>query len=91
MKALLAASLLVLGGCGTLHDLSGGTSYAPGPSVFGGVRRDAFLIHPGPTCGSGLFTAIGILDMPFSAALDVVLLPVTAPISLLRPPEPEAP
>lgn len=78
----IGVTLICLSACGTVFDLAAKHDVAfdsPGPHVYGGVRLDAvagtmpFLSHGSAPCG-----VLHWLDIPFSLALDTVLLPVTA-------------
>lgn len=94
--ALLAACLLLLGGCGTLVDLSQ-PAHARGRRVFGGVRRDvaaliALLSDGIPAlvyvADHPYLLLLAPLDLPLSLAADLVLLPVTALHALVHAEEP---
>jgi uncharacterized protein YceK len=65
LLALLLSSCLTLTGCGTCADLIGGTYEPEGPFFYRGVLCDV---------QSG--NAVMLLDMPFSAAADTLLIPV---------------
>lgn len=84
-KRLAAFSLglaILLGGCGTIGDL------AANQRIYGGVWTDCNLIdepylpatHP-PEYSFPL-VILGLLDLPFSAILDTLVLPITIPIQL---------
>jgi uncharacterized protein YceK len=89
MKTLLIPALVGLAGCGSLADLTGGCAVAeldgPEPHVMGGVRTDAAILRGRGGCKSPAFVPCALLDLPLSAAVDVVLLPVTVPVHLFRP------
>ncbi len=92
MKTLGAWALLLLGGCSSVYDLSGGTDR--GPQVFGGVRTwpedvaDTFDI---PVTGCAAWETFipvlfeGLIDLPCSLAGDLLLLPVTLLFEIFRP------
>lgn len=75
---LLPLVLLALAGCGTFGDLDGENG-RPSPHPFGGVRLDVHYIRGGDCHHPGVFY---VLDVPFSLALDLVLLPVSIPVAL---------
>ena len=88
MKNLLALPLLAVAGCGSLADLPGcGPAGLEGPSphVFGGLRSDLAIFGGGGSCKSPAYAPCAFVDLPFSAVMDVALLPVTVPISIWRP------
>ena len=76
MKSL-AAFCLVLAGCGTLEDLT----TRPGPRVFGGLRTD-WRYMSGTDRNWPIIGVFWVFDVPLSLPLDVVLLPLTIPLSL---------
>lgn len=82
---IAAAALLLLGasGCATIEDLSGrGPLEGPAPHVFGGVRTS---LAYNAMSGCARFPAlIHMPTLPFSAALDTLLLPMTGPWALIR-------
>ena len=77
---LLTAVLLAFAssGCGTINDMTKGDQ---GQRIYGGVRQDAGMVSNG---NSQTATVLGILDMPFSFALDTAFLPITLIIALFR-------
>ncbi|HEX7898310.1 MAG TPA: YceK/YidQ family lipoprotein [Planctomycetota bacterium] len=87
MKPLAAALLLGLAGCGTIVDIAGGGPLeGPNPHVFGGVRYDwDFASTGGPCCRTAALAPCFLFDIPISLAADVVMLPITVPVSLFRP------
>jgi uncharacterized protein YceK len=88
MKSVAALALLSLAGCGTIADASGGMDApfdGPPPHVFGGVRVDVFMASQ----TSRTLGWLHYLDIPFSLPLDVVLLPVSIPLSLFYSPDPK--
>lgn len=83
--AALALGLAVLlGGCGTIGDL------AANQRIYGGVWTDCNLIgdpylpntHP-PEYSFPLII-LGLCDLPFSAILDTLVLPITITVALTR-------
>lgn len=91
MKKLLPLALAAVAGCGSLADLPGcDLAGLPGPSphVFGGVRGDWKILSGQGGCKSRVFVPCAFLDLPLSAAMDVVLLPLTVPPALWRPSTP---
>jgi uncharacterized protein YceK len=86
---LLPLLLVVGSGCGTISNLAGGNLFEKGPEAFGGIRQNAETMRQGGG-HEGLVAVFACMDMPFSLALDVVVLPVTLPIELLRETPPEA-
>jgi uncharacterized protein YceK len=96
MRATLvlgAALVPALGGCATYASLEGNEAN----KVYGGARLDATLISEGLSPDStpaqskkverGMLVCeawCGMVDMPFSAVADTVLLPVTVPLALTR-------
>ena len=80
-KALFLAVLtLLVSGCGTIADIS------TDQKIYGGIQKDVNLIKNPylPKSEEYFFPLVllGILDVPFSFALDTVLLPVTITIAL---------
>lgn len=71
-RPLIAACLaLLLGGCGSIADI------ATEQRIYGGVQKDVELMeNPFP------MILLAVLDVPLSACLDTVLLPVTIAISV---------
>jgi uncharacterized protein YceK len=59
-------------GCGSLNEMGGIREY---PGVYPGVRLDAHWLAHGNETDYPLTTCVGLIDMPFSAAVDTVLLP----------------
>src|SRR5690606_37779154 len=72
---LLAASLLLLGGCGTLLEL-GQPAHARGRRVFGGVRRD--LAAMAALGDGGISSFLYLADHPFL----LLVAPFDLPLSL---------
>jgi uncharacterized protein YceK len=82
-KALAALLLLGLAGCGTMNDLWGKAPLdGPAPHVYGGLRND--LYYANATGCKAMAGLIFIPDLPFSAILDTVLLPITGIWALIR-------
>ncbi len=77
----LFAVVLLTAGCGTIASLTGPDD----PKLIGGVRYDLrYLDFHGPAlgiCGGWLPL---VLDLPFSFAFDLLLLPVTLPWEIFR-------
>ncbi len=75
--------LTVSGWCDTDQDI---------PLIYGGVVTDGYVLH-GAFTGQLEYPALGVLallDLPFSAIADTILLPVTISIYYFRPePYPE--
>jgi uncharacterized protein YceK len=83
---------LALSGCGTLFDTLGeesrGTDRRDGLSlsggkcrIYGGVRWDAETLAE---ARAGWLLAVFAVDLPLSAVVDTLLLPVTVPYNLSR-------
>lgn len=69
VRVLLLALGVVLGGCGTIGNLS------DDPKIYGGLRNDIEEVgRPTGPCNPGFLMAC---DVPFSFVLDTVLLPFT--------------
>ncbi len=86
-KRLAAVSLgfvLLLGGCGSIGDI------AANQRIYGGVWTDCNLIdepylpNTHPRQYSFPLVLLGLFDLPFSAILDTLLLPITIPVTLSR-------
>jgi len=84
-KRLAALSLglaILLGGCGSIGDL------AANQRIYGGMWTDLNLIddpylpNTHPPEYSFPLVLLGLCDLPFSAILDTLLLPITIPITL---------
>lgn len=88
MRKLLPLALMAVTGCGTMLDTVCrplADSEAPSPRVFGGVQTDWELAGTSGCCHWNPLTFIIFgLDLPLSAAMDVVLLPITGTIALVR-------
>jgi uncharacterized protein YceK len=80
--ASIGVALICLSACGTVADCASNHDVAfdsPGPHIYGGVRLDAVAgTKPFGSHGSSPLGPLHWLDIPFSLALDTVLLPVTA-------------
>jgi uncharacterized protein YceK len=105
-KALVATAVCawLCGGCATTATIFGADDHGSGydDSVlfgpFSGVRLDGRLLgralRYGGSYGGPYY--LSALDMPFSLALDIVVLPVSIPVAIVRggvsretpPPEP---
>lgn len=75
LRLLALCAALALGGCGTIGSLASPWSYKEPSKIYGGVRNDWSEIgqETGP-CRPG---PLLIVDLPFSFALDTLLLPIT--------------
>lgn len=77
------ALALGLNGCATVRTMPTLASYGS-PKVFSGARLD-FNALRGNTAGLGKFKveapAYPLIDLPFSAILDILLLPLTLPVA----------
>ena len=91
MKSLILALVLCLSltGCGSIVNM------LTDLEVYGGVKKGVRLIeHPYlPKTGEYFFPMIiiGVIDVPLSAVLDTILLPVTLTVYLLSDDSPENP
>jgi uncharacterized protein YceK len=75
LRGLGAAALLALPGCGTIGNLM------DRPQIYGGVRYDCSEVARGTgPCNPGVLM---VFDVPFSLALDTVVLPFTAVYELV--------
>ncbi|HZE98221.1 MAG TPA: hypothetical protein VE981_14415 [Planctomycetota bacterium] len=80
---------LLLGGCGTIGDL------AANQRITGGVWTDCNLIdnlylpNARPPEYSFPLVTLGLLDQPFSAVLDTLVLSMTIPITLSAEDKPD--
>jgi uncharacterized protein YceK len=74
LRRLLVGSVALLSGCGTLWG-----TVVDGPAVYRGVRLDAdILAGPlGPDDQRALWVMGALTDLPWSFALDTLLLPFT--------------
>lgn len=85
---ILALKMFVLAiatscmGCGTFYNLTNSDHHRRGgstrdyPRIYGGTHWDADKVKDGVAIGFPQISAIGIVDMPFSAVGDTVTLPV---------------
>lgn len=90
LSPLLLAPLLMVGfGCGTIINLGGGNLFEAGPEVYGGLRQDIATLRRGGA-HEPFSPLLSCMDVPFSLALDTIVLPVTIPIDLLRDSSPES-
>ena len=85
MKKLLIPALAALAGCGTIADTACSDRRDPGPHVFGGVQYDWKMVHGGLCCIASAAAPCFVFDLPLSAAADVLMLPVSVPVGLVRP------
>ena len=74
---LLLAVTLCAAGCGTINDMTKGEE---GQRIYGGVRQDAGMV----ASRNSTPIILGILDMPFSLALDTAMLPITLIFAIFR-------
>ena len=89
-RSSLVLALVGMTGCGTILDTGGWNDDvfdfdSPSPHVFGGLRTDVHRMDPdwlGPHLAPAI--VLFILDFPLSMALDLVLFPITAPLSLVK-------
>jgi uncharacterized protein YceK len=85
MRRLLRAAVAILAiscaGCGTISDMSTNSN---GQRIFGGVRKDSAMITHPESSPVEVSIGLGILDFPFSLALDIAFLPITLIIALIR-------
>jgi len=82
--AVLVITLAATTGCGTVRTLQSLDDGAP--VLFSGTRLNAESLVNRPRAERRAGVAaprLAALDLPFSTALDVVLLPVTGPVALL--------
>jgi uncharacterized protein YceK len=91
VKATLIAALILLGGCSSVFDLTGGSE--GGPHAFGGVRtwpEDVSKVLDIPMTGERalnyllLYLYEGLIDLPSSLAGDIALLPITVVFEIFR-------
>jgi uncharacterized protein YceK len=83
----LLVAALCTSGCGTIGDLIGDRPWvlgSSGPHVLGGVRIDIHDIGH-PSWFAVFHPWIYILDLPFSLAVDGVLLPFTLVYQIVSP------
>ena len=82
MHRLLALLLpLLLQGCASLIAT---VDNKPGDKVYAGTRFDAELICEIGASPAGILGLFSLADLPFSLALDTVLLPYTVPDALIQ-------
>ena len=85
---VVAAASLLPGGCGAVANTCWFNQDEGGMRVYGGVRGDweviceSFAAASHPEKNSPNPVWLPIVDMPLSAALDTLTLPLTIPISL---------
>ena len=94
--ALAAVATILLGGCGTMANitLNGPPSAGGSMKMYGGVQRDLDIVHDCTTnpdhpkdnaeavCFATAVT-VAALDLPFSAVADTLTLPITIPVALV--------
>src|SRR5438067_497421 len=97
MKRMLTAILILAacGGCSTIATLTTSSEAGPGRHrwLYSGTRNDLYLMSgKAPDC-TGLSGCVGVLDFPWSLALDTAVVPVMLPLQLIlgSPPSPESP
>lgn len=76
----LAAAMGLLTGCSTFDATFGEQSYCPESPVYCGTRVDALLLAAATDESAGVLRVlwpIALLDLPFSAIADTLLLPYT--------------
>ena len=77
----LLLSLSLLGGCSTISNVSG-KGFLWGPAAFGGTRENVNILENFSGC-KGIYKIFACPDLPFSLALDLVLLPFTLPYEII--------
>lgn len=83
MKALLLAGAVLLGGCATVGTLN--AKQPDAPVVYAGTRLDLYALKGGCCAEDRFGTAAPAwpgLDLPFSAVLDTLLLPLSVATAL---------
>ena len=95
LVAWAAAATALLGGCGTVANLTLSGPPPAGPmKVYGGVRRDMDIMHdcttnpdhPRDNAEAVCFAAavtVAAVDLPFSVVADTLTLPITVPVALV--------
>jgi uncharacterized protein YceK len=91
-----AAVTVLLGGCGTMANitLSGSPSGGGSMKMYGGVQRDLDIVHdcttnpdhPKDNAEAICFAAaatVAAVDLPFSVVADTLTLPITIPVALV--------
>lgn len=68
----------LLTGCSTVATIRGGSALDYRFAPYSGTQRNVDTIFNADNCHT--FAVFGILDFPFSLALDTVLLPVSIPV-----------
>ena len=84
MKKTVVALLLstsLLGGCFTISNVTGKGNLW-GPAAFGGTRENINIFENYKGCDGGI-GVIAFFDLPFSLALDILLLPFTLPYEII--------
>jgi uncharacterized protein YceK len=90
MRTLISAILILAtcGGCSTFVTFCSGSEHR---WLYSGTRNDLELIRPKRFDCTGFGPIVGIVDLPWSLAVDTALIPVTLPLQLiLGSPEPAA-
>jgi len=80
VKALLLAGAVLLSGCATVGTLN--AKQPDAPVVYAGTRLDLYALKGGCCAEDRFGTAAPAwpgLDLPFSAVLDTLLLPLSIP------------
>ena len=95
MIRIFAAILIVAGcgGCSTVGTLVSGSEDC---YLYSGTRQDVRFLRGKVADCTGLSAILGCADLPWSAALDTMLVPITAPLQVMfgspkrrRPDDPE--
>jgi uncharacterized protein YceK len=87
MKRMLTAVLILAccQGCSTIATLTTSSEAGPGRHrwLYSGTRNDLYLMSGKvPDC-TGMSGCVGVLDFPWSLALDTAAVPVTLPLQLI--------
>ena len=82
MRTAIAAILILLtcGGCSTIATLARTSEDC---WLYSGTRQDLRLLRGSPYDCTGLGCLAGLIDFPWSLALDTALAPVTLPLQLI--------
>lgn len=82
MRRFIAAILILVGGsgCSTIATLTRESEHR---WLYSGTRQDLRLLRGSPYDCTGLSPIAGILDFPWSLALDTAVIPVTLPLQLI--------
>jgi uncharacterized protein YceK len=75
---------LTVFGCSSISDM------AANQRIYGGTRHNVWLLEEGPdnTHAGGYALIWGVMDFPWSLAMDTVFLPVTLVFAIARSGEP---